>query len=233
MKQIRVLTIIFEPEIKGNEIQLFRGAIINKVGKDCILFHNHKNDKVYNYRYPLIQYKRIRKHAAIVCIEEGVDEIYRLFNNSDLKINIGEEQKELKILKLEVNKYTMNIWDKHFNYKIFNWLALNTTNYKRYMELESAVEKIRLLEKILTANVLSFAKGINWSIPKDKKIDVKIKSVNKQKVVKYRDALLTSFDVDFITNVFLPEYISLGKAASHGFGSIRKSILNRQKLMAE
>jgi len=229
VKKIRILTIVFEPEIKGNEVQLFRGAVIAKAGRDCILFHNHKDDKVYNYRYPLIQYKRIRRHATIVCIEKGVDEIHRLFSAPDWKVRIGREEKELKILKLDVKQYTMNVWDKMFNYRIFNWLALNEENYKRYMQIESLSERIEFLEKILTANILSFAKGVGWTVPEDKEIKVKIMEIQKKKIVKFRRAYLTAFDVDFQTNVFLPENISLGKAASHGFGMVRKLINDRQK----
>ncbi len=221
-KQIRVLTIVFEPEIKGGQIRKFRGAIINKVGRDCILFHNHLDDKEYNHHYPLIQYKRINHHATIVCIDQGVDEIYRLFSQPDWRVKIGDMETELKIKQLKVNKYTMNVWDKLFEYRIFNWLALNSKNYKLYQNEQSLAGKIRILEQVLTSNILSFAKGINWTIPRDSKIQVNIKNIVDKKVVEFRGSLYSAFDVDFSTNVFLPEHISLGKAASHGFGMVRR-----------
>ncbi len=226
-RTIRILTIVFEPEIKGGQVRKFRGAIINKVGRECILFHNHLDDKEYNHRYPLIQYKRIRRHATIVCIEEGVDEIYRLFNQPDWRMKIGEDEVELRIKQLKVNKYTMNVWDKYFDYRIFNWMALNSKNYHLYNQLESLADKVKLLEGILIANMISFAKGVGWTIPHDKKIEVKIKQIVNKKVVNFRGALFTAFDIDFSTNVFLPENISLGKAASHGFGMIRRLKKNK------
>ncbi len=221
-KQIRVLTIVFGPEIKGGQVRKFRGAIINKVGRDCVLFHNHLDEREYNHRYPLIQYKRIRRHAAIVCIEEGVDEIYRLFNQPDWRMKIGEDEVELRIKQLKVNKYTMNVWDRSFEYRIFNWLALNSKNYKLFQNQESLAGKIRILEQVLTSNILSFAKGIGWTIPQDAKIQINIKDIVNKKVVEFRGALYSAFDIDFSTNVFLPENISLGKAASHGFGMVRR-----------
>ena len=221
-KQIRVLTIVFEPEIKGGQVRKFRGAIIKKVGRDCILFHNHLDDKEYNHRYPLIQSKRIRRHATIVCIEEGVDEIYRLFNQPDWRMKIGEDEVELRIKQLKVNKYTMNVWDRLFEYRIFNWLALNSKNYKLFQNEESLAGKIRILEQVLTSNILSFAKGIGWTLPSDSKIQVKIKDIVNKKVVEFRGGLYSAFDIDFSTNVVLPEHISLGKAASHGFGMVRR-----------
>ncbi len=227
-KQIRILTIVFEPEIRGGEVKKFRGAIIDKVGRDCVLFHNHLDDGGFNQHYPLIQYKRIRRHATIVCIEEGVDEIYRLFNQPDWKIRIGDEEKELKIKQLKINKYTMNVWDKHFNYRIFNWLALNSKNYEEFNKAESLADRIRLLERILTAHILFFARGVDWTVPEDKIVEVNIKEIVSKKVVRFKDNLLTAFDIDFSTNVFLPENISLGKAASHGFGMVRRLRVPKQ-----
>ncbi len=221
-KQIRVLTIVFEPEIKGGQIRKFRGAIIDKVGRDCVLFHNHLDDHEYNHRYPLIQYKRIHHHATIVCIDQGVDEIYRLFNQPDWRVRIGDMETELKVKQLKVNKYTMNVWDKQFEYRIFNWLALNSKNYQLYNQAQSLAEKVRILENVLTANILSFAKGINWTLPENAKIQVNIKEIVDKKVINFRGGLYSAFDVDFSTNVFLPENISLGKAASHGFGMVRR-----------
>ena len=41
MKKIRVLKICFEQEIPSREIPGLRGTIIEKIGRDKILFHNH------------------------------------------------------------------------------------------------------------------------------------------------------------------------------------------------
>ncbi len=222
MKRIKILTVIFEPVIKGNEIPLFRGAIIKKAGKDAHLFHNHLGDK-FIYKYPLIQYKRINKHATIVCIDKGIDEIYKIFNNPDWKIKIGSEEKELKIVKLTVNQFTLNVWQKFFTYKIYNWLALNEENYKTFKKLTSTDEKINFLKRILVGNILSFAKGVDWFIDKDKQIKAEILSLEREKKVYYKNSPLLAFDITFRTNVFIPENIGLGKGVSKGFGIVKRA----------
>jgi len=62
MKQLRVLTVTFAAPIGKREIGAFRGALIDKVGKEHDWFHNHNNDanaqNSFHYRYPMIQYKR-------------------------------------------------------------------------------------------------------------------------------------------------------------------------------
>lgn len=219
MKKIRILEIVFAPEIQGRQVSAFRGAIANKVGHDSILFHNHIGDG-FRYSYPYIQYKRLRKKAAIICIEQGVDEIYKLFNQPDWKIILNGEKVELKIDKLNVNALNLNVWDKYFSYRIFNWLALNPENHKKYRSTESLTDRVLILENILISNILSFAKGVDWILEEDKKIEVKITDIIGEKVTKFKNTPRVAFDVEFKTNVFIPQHIGLGKAASHGFGVV-------------
>ena len=218
MKKIRILKIVFTPEIKPYEIPAFRGAVVEKVGRDSILFHNHVGDN-YLQNYPRIQYKRLYNKATIVCIDQGVDEIYKLFNQPDWSLNLNGNEYEMKIEKLNVNTFNMNVWDKFFRYRIKTWLALNERNEKIYNETDSLADKIKLLEKILTANILSFAKGIDWFI-EDKKIEVVIEKILRDGITKFKKIPRRFFDVEFKTNVFLPNHIGLGKAASHGFGVV-------------
>jgi hypothetical protein len=224
MKEIRILQIIFSPQIEPYQIPAFRGAIASKVGKDSILFHNHLDDKKFRFKYPAIQYKRIHGKAAIVCIEEGVDEIYHFFQQPNMNLNLNGKEIELKLENLRVNTFKMNVWDKMFDYRIHNWAALNDENYKIFSQIETEEEKNAFLEKILISNILSFAKGINWHLDEDKRIKVEIEKIKHQKYIRFKQSKRLCFDVDFRTNVFLPNYIGLGKAPSHGFGIISKRI---------
>ena len=65
---------------------------------------------------------------------------------------------------------------------------------------------------------MSMAKGIDWHV--DKQIETEIQQVKKMQFVKYKNAHLMSFDVDFVSNVFLPNHIGLGKGVSRGFGVV-------------
>ncbi|MFW5721489.1 MAG: CRISPR-associated endonuclease Cas6 [Bacteroidota bacterium] len=42
-----------------------------------------------------------------------------------------------------------------------------------------------------------------------------------EKVITYKDVKHQTFDVSFKTNIFLPEYIGLGKGVSIGFGTVK------------
>ena len=50
-KRIRLLTVVFGAEIKGYEIPAFRSAVIEKAGRENVLFQNHLNSKGFLYKY--------------------------------------------------------------------------------------------------------------------------------------------------------------------------------------
>lgn len=219
MKKVRTLLVVFENNISQNMVSAFRGAIISKVGAGNKSFHNH-DEEGFVYKYPAIQYKVISKKAALYCIGSGVDEIHHFFGLKSWDIQLHDQKLDLKIDRLDLNTFTFNVWDKNNYYHINNWLALNSENYKKFMQLTGLSEKITFLERLLTGNILSFAKGIDWQI--EKPIKVEIQDLKGQKMVKYKGTPLMAFDVDFSCNVSLPNYLGLGKSASHGFGVVRQ-----------
>lgn len=217
IKKIRVLQVRFENEIQPWEVAAFRGAVIATAGKQHILFHNHKDDK-YLYSYPLIQYKQINKRPMLMSIDQGIEEIHHFFEKMQLGIVLGDRPYELKIEQLNMNQFTMQVWDKMWDYRIRNWIALNQNNYPVYLKLEALTDKISFLENLLKANILSFAKGIGWEI--EKPIEAKIKSLNDPRLISLKGLKVMSFNCDFATNVFLPNFIGLGKSVALGFGVI-------------
>lgn len=227
MQKIRILTAEFEGEVLGHEIPAFRGAIIDKIGRSHDLFHNHdveEGGEKFLYRYPAIQYKRIRGNPAIVCVEEGVDDIHLLFSKKDWGISIGEKKINLKLKNLNLQQFTLNVWNKHFQYHIQNWIGLNQKNYSLYQDLKAEEERRLFLTRILIGNILSFAKGMEWNV--DKPIELTIQGPVESKLTTLKGKRVLCFSFDFQTNVSLPVNIGLGKSSSLGFGALRKSRTN-------
>jgi len=219
MKKLKILIVVFETEFQTWEIPALRGAIVDKVGRSNTLFHNHLNEG-FLYKYPLIQYKAINKRPAIVCLDLGVDEIHKYFEQKDWSVLIGHKQLEMKIHSLNLNQFSMQVWSHKFIYSIHNWLALNQENIKKYNALESLSQKLAMLEKIMIANIISFAKGIKWDI--DKTIELNIRNIVDVHPVSFKGQKILSFNLAFSTNVYLPDYIGLGKSASLGYGVIKE-----------
>lgn len=222
---IRLLTVLFNFEIEPTEINQFRGAVIKTTQGKNSLFHNHSPSGNI-YRYPKIQYKQMYKKAALLCIEEGIEGMQDFFSQTDWKMEIGREKKEITVAQIKVQQYRVAVWADRFEYQITHWLPLNQDNYKRYHELPGLSEKIQLLEKILLANILSFLQGIDLYV--QEKIEVKIRSIQKERILIYKGQQMQAFTLQFSTNMSLPNFIGLGKGSSVGFGVIKEIMANNK-----
>lgn len=220
-KKIKHLLIRFDNEIKGEDVPLFRAAISEEVGSEHILFHNHHaGENKFRYAYPLIQYKLINKKIHILCLQQGVEEIHAFFAKNKQKLRIGNQMIEFNIENISIHEFIIQVWDKYFNYTMIRWLALNNENYEKYEKLESEIDKYQFLENILTANILAFAKGMGIQI--EKEIKTQILSIDKEYFTEFKGLQKKAFSVSFRTNVFLPNYIGLGKSSSLGYGVIKE-----------
>lgn len=215
----------FENEFKPSEISFLRAAIANKIGKDNILFHHHNDEKTLLFRYPLIQYKLTGNKMLIVCLCEATEEMQKFLELKNWDIHIKRKKITLKIDKINMHRFNLQVWDKQFFYRIGNWLPLNKDNYGRYFSTVSLTERIRLLEKTLTAHILAFAEGVKWNV--EKEIIVTLHNIHKEQWLEYRGIRFFSPQLTFSANVSLPDYIGLGKAVSVGFGMVKRIHLKK------
>lgn len=219
-KKLRTLLVTFENEIPPHQLTAFRGAVIEKVGRENTAFHNHVGQSTFVYSYPLIQYKNVFNQPAILCLDEGVEEIHKLFGKPNWIINLLNEKIELKVDRLDLKSVTLCLLDSDIPYHLYRWQALNENNYRAYNSLQSLSEKIQMLERILTGNILSFAKGIDWHI--EKPVKVCISSMPHYRLYKMKDIQVAALDIDFSCNVALPDWLGLGKGVSKGYGVLRR-----------
>lgn len=224
MKRIKVLVIRFNNSIAHDEIPLFRGAIANAREDMNLLFHNHLEDGRLRYSYPLIQYKRISQKAAIVCLGEGTDAIGQFFGACNFDVTLGDRQMKLEVESVKAYQCLVQLWNHDFSYRIRRWLPLNKENYETYLKTESIAEKYAFLERILTGNIVSFAKGLGIHFEQD--VTCKLTSISNSHLTLYKDVKMMSFDAEFKTNVSIPDYIGLGKGVSLGMGTVVRKYKN-------
>lgn len=220
MNTIRTLVIQFANELSAKEIPLFRGAVIQSMEESSILFHNHDGEK-FRYSYPLIQYKRIKGKAAIVCVGEGTEAIGNLLANKLTTIQIGEKTIAMEVERTSAYQTIVACEDTIFHYSLRNWIPLNSTNYAAYSSTDSLASHIEMLEKILVGNIMSFLKGVG--IQMDDQVKAFITAVENKHLVQYKGVAMTCFNIKFNTNLRLrlPLFIGLGKGTSLGFGTVQ------------
>lgn len=216
--KIRTFLIKFTAEIRQSEIPLFRGAI-NAILEEnhSILFHNHTDDG-FRYSYPLIQYKRIGGKAAIMCVGEGTEVIGEFFSRQELSLQIGKRSIVCEVDEIVAKYHNITITEELIPYRIRKWLPFNSENYETYMKAKGIVEKYQILEKIMTGNILSMAKGLEMTI--ETPLCVKLEEIIDTYNITFKGIKMMSFDLDFMANITMPDFIGLGKGVSHGFGNI-------------
>jgi hypothetical protein len=126
----------------------------------------------------------------------------------------------MKMDNVKVYDNEISIFDTIQYYRIRNWLPLNSENYAKFQNADSLVERIQILERILAGNMLSFLKGIDIHL--EEQMELHITSILDQRPAIYKRVKLMSFDIEFKTNLYLPQYIGIGKNASVGFGTLTK-----------
>lgn len=224
MNTLRVMTVVFNISLKQSELRKFRGAIIKAAGAENTLFHNHVGVG-YNYKYPLIQYRIIGGKAAIVCLNEGIEQTHSLFASGFIsgELFIGDENKGvLMIESIRQNEFSLCVLDTPVKYHISRWLPLNQKNYLSWKQMSDNTDKMAVLNSILVGNMISFAKGIGWQIDSRIECTIDINSIITRQTT-YKGQPLISFSLDFTANIFFPNGLCLGKGVSSNHGVVLHS----------
>ena len=216
-----ILTIQFANEISQHEIPLFRGAVIHSLENKSILFHNHDGDK-FRFSYPLIQYKQIGSKATIVCIGKGIESVNELFSTGNIQLRIGEKDVNTRIESIHIDQVNISCNETEQLYKLYNWLPLNSKNYNQFLKTDGLIDKISILERVLTGNILSFLKGMGIHL--EEQLNIHITDIPDQHFTNYKKMKLMAFDIEFKANIQLPQYIGIGKNASIGYGILIKKL---------
>lgn len=220
MKTVKCVIIKFLTiQLRTFDIPKFRGYLAKKY-PDYILIHNHLTDDKLRYAYPLIQFKLIDKIPAIVGIGEGIDILKDVFLDIQ-KLNIGNLEYTINEKSVMLNETKMGQVEKDVNYRfLLPWMGLNSENYAKYKELKWH-DKRTFLETIISRNLKSLSKGLNYFIPDFKSIHVNAKL--NQIYRNFKNIKMICFEGRFTTNFVIPDYLGIGKQVARGFGTVLKT----------
>ncbi|WP_372365251.1 CRISPR-associated endonuclease Cas6 [Candidatus Uabimicrobium sp. HlEnr_7] len=221
MKMVKILFLIFKDvTLKAYEIPKLRGYFASTL-KHHTLLHNHLPGNKFDYKFPRIQYRIIENNPALLAIEEGVKVIEEVFFQTQQlvigsKKTIDTNQKMIQVKECffgqssEVHKYSFTA----------PWLALNKENYQIYRKTDLLEQQV-LLKKILKGNLMTLAKGFDYTIDDIDKVS--IEGIFIPKKVNFKNVKMQGFTGSFMTNFCIPDLFGLGKQSARGFGVIRRS----------
>lgn len=208
--------------IHGSAQQL-RGYFATKFTEYAEL-HQHNADK-FIYRYPVVQYKMIGIVPTVIGINEGAEVLKRIFDEYN-EIRLGETVYQIVERGISIKDEEFGISDKIHSYEFVTpWLALNQENYRKFYSLKGKVERDEFIWKILTGNILSMSKSLNYDVPGPIKCDA---NVHFQKD-RLKDVSVITFTGKFHANFLIPDYLGIGKSVSRGFGAVRQLTINDER----
>ena len=207
--------------LKPRQIHKLRGFVGNLFRKHDLI-HNHdlESGKVI-YRYPLIQFKLIDDTPAIVSITEKA---VAVFSDLFMKLNtITIDGFELPVHEkdLKVEEVAFGYSDETFVYEFQSpWIGLNQKNYAKYENTPDEAGRKDLLKRILTGNILSMSKFLDYRLAPGQTIRTDL--TVKPGPVQLKGKTLLGFRGVIKTNFMIPDHLGIGKSVSRGFGMVQK-----------
>ena len=208
-----ILKLMTDKEYRLRDLEKLRGFLIQKYEENTI-FHNHISGN-FDYSYPKLQYKLIKRNLAVMAIEEVCDLNSKMFEEIEYIDIFGDMFFDIKKELVIKNEEIIYSKDKMFDYKFVSpYLPLNQKNFRKFLDGEYD------LNKAITNNILEVLKGLGIWLEPEQKIyvsqDLKIDKRN------LKDVSMISFDGKFSTNIKFPDYFSIGKRKSIGYGTFVK-----------
>ena len=125
-------------------------------------FHGHIGDRLI-YRHPLIQYKVFGGSALVVGLKEGAYLLKAVPKLEYLELYYQRHP----VIKQNTSSFIVpfGLTENMFCYTFETpWIVLNEKNYQLYLKLRESGKDTRvLLDKILTGNILSMCKSVDYA----------------------------------------------------------------------
>ena len=108
---------------------------------------------------------------------------------------------------------------KKYTYLLFGYTPFRSQAYTSYQHTRSLDAKNALLHNHLLFHLSELADRMNW--PAREPLTLDQFRVCKEKRSRLGSVLQVSFDLQFRTNLFIPEFLGLGRGAQLGLGVVR------------
>lgn len=169
------------------------------------------------HRYPVVQFRMIGNVPTATGINEGADCLRQLAAECN-GIRVGENSYTIAGPVVPPKEEEFGISDTIRSYEFVTpWLALNQEDARKFYTLKGKPERDAFIRKILTENILSMARSLNYPVPGPIACTVNI-HFQKERI---NGAGVLVFTGKFQANFLIPDLLGIGKSVSRGFGAVR------------
>jgi hypothetical protein len=155
---------------------------------------------------------------TVIGINEGAEVLKEIHDEYD-EIRLGTNTFQIVERGVTIRDEEFGISDKIYSYEFVTpWLAFSQENYKKFYTLKGKPDRDEFMRKILTGNILSMAKSLNYTVPRQIKCDAYV-TFRKDRL---KDVSVMVFSGIFHVNFIIPDLFGIGKSVSRGFGAVRQ-----------
>lgn len=196
-----------------------RGYIASRF-KEYPILHHHLEEVGYLYTYPRVQYKILEGTPVILGIEEG-GEVLKKISGDITELKLGKSVYKVESIQMTQLNAEFGPCRENHQYRFLTpWLALNPSNYDKYISITDWKEKKEFLNSILVGNILSMCKSLDYVVTRKLYVHSRLDEEN----VEYKGIPLIGFTGEFRVNFKIPDFFGLGKGVSQGFGVVKNVI---------
>ncbi|MEN0005358.1 MAG: CRISPR-associated endonuclease Cas6 [Bacteroidota bacterium] len=208
-----ILHLIFEQAIAPKDLSLFSTTLLSQ-WSDAGELPSLRRDR--SAGYPNIQFK-VRHyfgHCRPMLFAMGMEAQF-LFD----ALQAGYTTLPAAIADMRLLQLRLGTRKHFFDYQLFNYKALNATYAKQYALLTNQPSQVAFLHSCLQQHLGSLLEGLGM-VPSGILLrDIRLR---RRKCIRWKGRSEYGFDLQFTTNVFLPEYIGVGRDVRCGFGVVRR-----------
>lgn len=218
MPLLPITSLVLDLKLRGNQISRLRAAIIEAAGREQELMHNHAETGEPVNRYPAVQYRVRGGCAAVWAVGDGTESLRQWLFQSNGALKLGNQTLPFRVTEWRDERFDLKMLppDRPNWYYLNRWLPLNGEKYREWLQAPDLAARVALLDNVLVAHLLTFARGMNWRLPEH--LDARLQQIVHTRQAVFHGVRFVSFDVVFTANLALPPGLGLGHAASHGYG---------------
>lgn len=213
MTTLNLLKVCFDMPIQHRELVPFKAALMRRLQTQTHL----------SERYPLLQFKtRFQKDGLrpmLMVLGKKIAALRHPFLSAPLRLPLQGREKVLTVSDFRSLAFPLRTDRGFHTYNLFKYHAFNQEHFRMYTSLSEPEEQRAFLADVLQGHLEAFVKGVGW-VP-DPPIIVKDIHVKQEEILNCPEYKPHCFDLRFRTNLWIPEYIGLGKRVSLGFGVLR------------
>ncbi len=166
--------------------------------------------------YPLLQYKVIRGAPLIVAINEGCELLWDIYDALD-ELNKNSPYKILERRIIE-RVTSLGPCETRLKYRFLTpWLVITETELNKIKADPHNLN--RVLSGILENNLITLARNFQFQVDRPLAVSINIKNEN----IVQKDTGIAGLFGTFYVNFEIPQFLSLGKGVSRGFGTVKQN----------